>query len=88
MSMLGLVRYFFASQFRRRGSAGALREVTPASHLLMGFDFPYMDISTVTPLIAGLHLGNFSASEMGGIEQRNASALFPRLAARLSAGRG
>ena len=70
----------------KRGAPGqttALRDVADPKRLLMGFDFPFMDVSTIRPVIAGLHLSHFSGSQIDDIRANTALSLFPRVAGRL-----
>jgi hypothetical protein len=42
-----------------------------------------MDVKTVKPIIAGLHLSNFSSSRIFDIQRWTAQRLLPRIAASL-----
>ena len=64
----------------------ALRSVASPDRMLIGFDFPFMDVKTVKPIIAGLHLSNFSSSRIFDIQRGTAQRLFPRIAASLNEG--
>ena len=61
----------------------ALRSVAAPGRMLIGFDFPFMDVKTVKPIIAGLHLSNFSSSRLFDIQRGTAQRLFPRIGASL-----
>jgi hypothetical protein len=43
-----------------------------------------MDVKTVNPVIAGMHLSGFSDSERLAIQRQNGEPLFPRIAASLN----
>ena len=61
----------------------ALRSIASPDRMLIGFDFPFMDVKTVKPVIVGLHLSNFSPSRLFDLQRGTAQRLFPRIAASL-----
>jgi predicted TIM-barrel fold metal-dependent hydrolase len=65
-----------------------LRDAGDTTRFLMGFDFPFTDLSSVRPVIAGLPLSGFSRSQLNGIRAGNAAALFPNVRTRLRHSRG
>lgn len=65
------------------GQSALLSRVADPKRLLMGFDFPFMDTSTIRPVIAGLHLSNFSRSQLDAIRAETAWTLFPQVLGRL-----
>jgi aminocarboxymuconate-semialdehyde decarboxylase len=65
------------------GQSALLCGMADPKRLLMGFDFPFMDVSTIRPVIAGLHLSDFSRSLINAIRAETASSLFPQVLARL-----
>jgi 6-methylsalicylate decarboxylase len=62
----------------------ALQQMVPLSHLLMGFDHPFMPGWTIPPAIQDIQRWNgFSDADVSSIAHRNAEALYPALAGRL-----
>jgi len=62
----------------------ALRQMVPISHLLMGFDNPFMPGWTFPPAIQDIQRWNgFSETDVSSIAQRNAESLYPTLAGRM-----
>jgi predicted TIM-barrel fold metal-dependent hydrolase len=80
--------YFDLTASTSAASLDSIRRLVPAKQLLMGFDYPMMPASTITPALA-----RFAAYEGLGAEEKdmilsdNATQLFPRLAERLAKGR-
>jgi predicted TIM-barrel fold metal-dependent hydrolase len=62
----------------------ALQQLVPTSHLVMGFDHPFMPEWTFPPAIQDMHRWNgFSEADLSSIAHRNAESLYPNLAGRL-----
>jgi predicted TIM-barrel fold metal-dependent hydrolase len=62
----------------------ALQQMVPLSHLLMGFDNPFMPGWTFPPAIQDMeHWNGFSHTDVSSIAHRNAESLYPALAERL-----
>jgi predicted TIM-barrel fold metal-dependent hydrolase len=61
-----------------------LQQMVPLSHLVMGFDNPFMPGWTFTPAIQDTQRWNgFSDTDVRSIAHRNAESLYPALAERL-----
>jgi len=61
-----------------------LQQVVPLSHLVMGFDNPFMPEWTFPPAIQDMQRWNgFSETEVSSIAHKNAESLYPALADRL-----
>jgi predicted TIM-barrel fold metal-dependent hydrolase len=64
----------------------ALQQMVPLSHLLMGFDNPFMPGWTVPPAIQDIERWNaFSDTDLCSLARDNAASLYPELAGRLAA---
>jgi predicted TIM-barrel fold metal-dependent hydrolase len=64
----------------------ALQQMVPPSHLLMGFDNPFMPAWTFPPAIQDMQRWNgFSDTDLSSIAHRNAESLYPALAGRMAA---
>jgi predicted TIM-barrel fold metal-dependent hydrolase len=64
----------------------ALQQMVPLSHLLMGFDNPFMPEWTFAPAIQDVQRWNgFDDADLSVIARRNAESLYPALASRLAA---
>jgi predicted TIM-barrel fold metal-dependent hydrolase len=64
----------------------ALQQMVSLSHLVMGFDNPFMPRWTFPPAIRDMQRWNgFSDTDLSCIAQRNAESLYPALAGRLAA---
>jgi hypothetical protein len=64
----------------------ALQQMVPLSHLLMGFDNPFMPGWTFPSAIQDMQRWNgFSDTDVSSIAHRNAESLYPALAGRLAA---
>jgi 6-methylsalicylate decarboxylase len=62
----------------------ALLQMVPISHLLMGFDNPFMPAWTFPPAIQDMQRWNgFSETDVSSIAHRNAESLYPALAGRM-----
>ena len=62
----------------------ALQQMVPLSHLLMGFDNPFMPGWTFPPAIQDMqHWNDFSDADISSIAHQNAESLYPALAERL-----
>jgi predicted TIM-barrel fold metal-dependent hydrolase len=62
----------------------ALQQMVPLSHLVMGFDNPFMPAWTFPPAIQDIQRWNgFSDSDLSSIAHRNAESLYPALAGRM-----
>ncbi len=62
----------------------ALEQMVPLSHLVMGFDNPFMPGWTFPPAIQDIQRWNgFSDTDVSSIAHQNAEALYPALAERL-----
>ena len=62
----------------------ALKQMVPTSHLVMGFDHPFMPEWTVPPAIQDVQSWNgFSEADLFSIAHRNAESLYPTLAGRM-----
>src|SRR6266852_1357195 len=62
----------------------ALRQMVPISHLVMGFDNPFMPAWTFPPAIQDIQCWNgFSDTDVCCIAHRNAESLYPALAGRM-----
>ena len=62
----------------------ALQQMVPISHLLMGFDNPFMPGWTFPPAIQDIQRwSGFSDTDVSSVAHRNAETLYPALAARL-----
>jgi predicted TIM-barrel fold metal-dependent hydrolase len=62
----------------------ALQQMVPLSHLLMGFDNPFMPAWTFPPAIQDVQRWNgFSDTDVSSIAHQNAESLYPALARRL-----
>jgi predicted TIM-barrel fold metal-dependent hydrolase len=62
----------------------ALQQMVPLSHLVMGFDNPFMPGWTFPPAIQDMQRWNgFSDIDVSSIAHRNAESLYPALAGRL-----
>ncbi len=70
--------YFDLTASTAAASLDAIRHLVPASQLMLGFDFPMMPASTVTPVLRGL-----TASDRDKIIRDNAFSLLPGLAGRV-----
>ena len=63
-----------------------LQKMVPLSHLVMGFDNPFMPEWTFPPAIQDMQRWNgFSDADVCSIAHRNAESLYPALAGRLTA---
>jgi predicted TIM-barrel fold metal-dependent hydrolase len=63
-----------------------LQQMVPLSHLVMGFDNPFMPEWTFPPAIQDMQRWNgFSDADVCSIANRNAESLYPALAGRLTA---
>jgi 6-methylsalicylate decarboxylase len=61
-----------------------LQQVVPLSHLVMGFDNPFMPGWTFPPAIQDMqHWNGFSDADVSSIAHRNAELLYPSLAGRM-----
>jgi predicted TIM-barrel fold metal-dependent hydrolase len=61
-----------------------LQQMVPSSHLLMGFDHPFMPEWTFPPAIQDIQRWNgFSDTDVWCIAHRNAESLYPALAGRM-----
>jgi predicted TIM-barrel fold metal-dependent hydrolase len=61
-----------------------LQQMVPLSHLVMGFDNPFMPAWTFPPAIQEMQRWNgFSDTDVSSIAHRNAESLYPALAGRL-----
>jgi predicted TIM-barrel fold metal-dependent hydrolase len=61
-----------------------LQQMVPLSHLVMGFDNPFMPGWTFPPAIQDMqHWNDFSDTDVCSIAHRNAESLYPALAGRL-----
>src|SRR6266851_5044804 len=61
-----------------------LQQMVPLSHLLMGFDNPFMPGWTFPPAILDMQRWNgFSDTDVCSISHRNAESLYPALAGRM-----
>jgi predicted TIM-barrel fold metal-dependent hydrolase len=61
-----------------------LQQMVPLSHLVMGFDNPFMPGWTFPPAIEDIQRWNgFSDADVSSIAHRNAESLYPALAGRL-----
>jgi 6-methylsalicylate decarboxylase len=64
----------------------ALQQMVPLSHLLMGFDNPFMPGWSFPPAIQDMeHWNGFSHTDVSSIAHRNAESLYPAIARRLAA---
>ena len=62
----------------------ALQQMVPLSHLVMGFDHPFMPGWTIPPAIQDMQRWNgFSDADVSSIAHQNAESLYPALAGRL-----
>jgi 6-methylsalicylate decarboxylase len=62
----------------------ALQQMVPLSHLLMGFDNPFMPCWTFPPAIQDIQRWNgFSDTDVSSLARRNAESLYPALAGRM-----
>jgi len=62
----------------------ALLQMVPLSHLVMGFDNPFMPAWTFSPAIQDMQRWNgFSDTDLSSIAHRNAESLYPALAGRM-----
>jgi predicted TIM-barrel fold metal-dependent hydrolase len=62
----------------------ALQQMVPLSHLVMGFDNPFMPGWTIPPAILDIQRWNgFGDTDVSSIIHRNAESLYPALTARL-----
>jgi predicted TIM-barrel fold metal-dependent hydrolase len=62
----------------------ALQQMVPISHLLMGFDNPFMPEWTFPPAIRDIQRWNgFSDTDLSSIAHRNAESLYPALMGRM-----
>ncbi len=62
----------------------ALQQMVPLSHLVMGFDNPFMPGWTFPPAIQDMERWNgFSDTDVSSIAHQNAESLYPALASRL-----
>src|SRR5216684_1058453 len=62
----------------------ALQQMVPISHLLMGFDNPFMPEWTFPPAIRDMQRWNgFSHTDVSSIAHRNAESLYPALISRM-----
>jgi predicted TIM-barrel fold metal-dependent hydrolase len=62
----------------------ALQQMVPISHLLMGFDNPFMPGWTFPPAVLDMERWNgFSDTDVSSIAHRNAESLYPALAGRM-----
>jgi 6-methylsalicylate decarboxylase len=77
--------YYDLTAATSRGQLFALQQMVPLSHLVMGFDNPFMPGWTFPPAIEDMQRWNaFSDAELSCIAHRNAESLFPALAERLA----
>src|SRR6266481_10153356 len=75
--------YYDLTAGTSRAQLGALRELVPASQLLMGFDSPYMPEWSFGPAIRDLEQWDgFSQDDLERIAHKNACLLYPAVAAR------
>src|SRR6266481_2998680 len=66
----------------------ALQQMVPISHLLMGFDNPFMPGWTFPPAIRDMQRWNgFSDTDLSSIAHRNAESLYPALVGRMQQSR-
>jgi 6-methylsalicylate decarboxylase len=68
--------YYDTAQASNPIAMGALSQVTDASHILFGTDYPFR---TSTEHVAGMAAAGLPPSTVTAIEESNALALFPRL---------
>src|SRR5260370_22444587 len=69
------------------GQLFALQQMVPASHLLMGFDHPFMPSWTMPPAIHDVQCWqDFGDTDVSCIANQNARSLYPALTARLQLG--
>jgi hypothetical protein len=62
----------------------ALQQMVPLSHLVMGFDNPFMPGWTFSPAIQDMQRWNgFSQTDLSSIAHQNAASLYPALGDRL-----
>ncbi len=61
----------------------ALLDVADVGHCLLGSDFPFTEPWTIAAVVAGLHLGNLSTTDLRSIRHGNATRLFPKVMTRL-----
>jgi 6-methylsalicylate decarboxylase len=62
----------------------ALQQMVPVSHLLMGFDNPFMPGWTLPPAIRDMqHWNRFNDTDVSSIAHQNAESLYPALAGRM-----
>lgn len=59
---------------------GALASIITADHMILGFDFPFMNPQFIAPAMEALGAGMFTAEQLRDIRGRNALRLFPSLA--------
>jgi len=65
-----------------------LQQMAPISHLLMGFDNPFMPAWTFPPAIQDMqHWNGFSETDVTSIAHRNSESLYPALAGRMQQAR-
>jgi predicted TIM-barrel fold metal-dependent hydrolase len=75
--------YYDLTAGTSRAQLGAIRELVPASQLLMGLDSPYMPEWSFGPAIRDLERWDgFTADDLACIAHRNAGLLYPAVAAR------
>jgi predicted TIM-barrel fold metal-dependent hydrolase len=78
--------YYDLTAATSRGQLFALQQMVPLSHLMMGFDNPFMPGWTFSPAIEDMQRWNaFSDAELSCIAHRNAESLYPALVGRLAA---
>src|SRR6266851_4961326 len=75
--------YYDLTAGTSRAQLGALRELVPASRLLMGFDSPYMPEWSLSPAIHDLEQWDgFTQDDRERIAYKNACSLYPTVAVR------
>jgi predicted TIM-barrel fold metal-dependent hydrolase len=75
--------YYDLTAGTSRAQLGAIRELVPASQLLMGFDSPYMPEWSFGPAIRDLEQWDgFTQGDLERIAHKNACLLYPTVAAR------
>lgn len=67
---------------------GALASIVSSDHMMLGFDFPFMNPQFIAPAIEALAAGKFTAEQLQDIRSRNALTLFPRMASRMAVNGG
>jgi predicted TIM-barrel fold metal-dependent hydrolase len=75
--------YYDLTAGTSRAQLGAIRELVPASQLLMGLDSPYMPEWSFGPAIRDLEQWDgFTQDDLDRIAHKNACLLYPAVAAR------